>query len=169
MGSILEQPNNQGAWHPVAYESTKLTILEHSYPPHSLELLAVVHSLRAFHQYLLDKPFELHTDKASLHWLNRQLLVSHHHELWLNTIGDFSFMIIHIQGSTNPADFLSHMSFSSGTEQALTAGYTDNRRDGDAKLFKASGCPAAAFAAVSTDPAVPSFLSSAFASALSDT
>ena len=54
VGSILEQPDDQGAWHPVAYESRKLTILERSYPPHSLELLAVVHSLSAFHLYLLD-------------------------------------------------------------------------------------------------------------------
>ena len=47
----------------------------------------MVHSLLAFHQYLLDKPFELHMDNASLQWLNRQLLVSHHHTQWLDTIG----------------------------------------------------------------------------------
>ena len=66
VGSILEPPDDQGAWHPVAFESRKLTIQEHSYPPHCLELLAVVHSLCAFRQYLLDKPFELHTDNTSL-------------------------------------------------------------------------------------------------------
>ena len=79
VGSILEQPDNQGAWHPVAYESCKLTIPEHSYPPHCLKLLAVVHSQRAFCPYFLDKPFKLHTDNTSLQWLNLQLLVSHHH------------------------------------------------------------------------------------------
>ena len=57
VGSILEQPNYQGAWHPVAYESCKLTILERSCPPHSLELLGVVHSLCSFCLYILDKPF----------------------------------------------------------------------------------------------------------------
>ena len=92
----------------------------------------MVHSLRAFHQYLLDKPFELHTDNTSLQWLNRQRLVSHHHARWLDTIGEFAFTIIHIPGSTNPADFLSSMRFSSGTELALTAGYTDDRRNEDA-------------------------------------
>ena len=126
VGSILEQPDNQGAWHPVAFESRKLTIQERSYPPHCLELLAVVHSLCAFRLYLLDKPFKLHTDNASLQWLNQQLLVSHHHARWLDTIGEFAFTIIHIPGSTNPADFLSSMCFSSGTEPAQTAGYTDN-------------------------------------------
>ena len=110
----------------------KLTIQEGSYPPHRLELLAVVHSLRAFRPYLLDKPFERHTDNASLQWLNRQRLVSHHHALWLDTIGEFAFTIIHIPGRTNPADFLSRMRFSSGTDPAPTAGYTDDGRDGDA-------------------------------------
>ena len=37
VGSILEQPDDQGA-----FESRKLTIQERSYPPHRLELLAVV-------------------------------------------------------------------------------------------------------------------------------
>ena len=115
----------------------------------------MVHSLHAFHQYLLDKPFELHTDNASLQWLNRQWLVSHHHERWLNTIGKFTFTIIHIPGCTNPADFLSRMCFSSGTEQAQTAGYTNNGREEDAKLFVVPGSPAATFAAVASDPAAP--------------
>jgi len=168
VGSILEQPDDQGAWHPVAFESRKLTIQERSYPPHRLELLAVVHSLRAFRPYLLDKPFELHTDNASLQWLNRQRLVSHHHARWLDTIGEFAFTIIHIPGRTNPADFLSRMRFSSGTEPAPTAGYTDDGRDEDAELFVAPGSPAAAFAAVSADPAAPRFLRPDFASALRD-
>ena len=82
-------------------------------PTVSSSWLGVVHSVCAFHQYLLDKPIKLHTDNASLQWLNRQRLVSHHHAQWLDTIGIFAFTIIHIPGPTNPADFLSHMRFSS--------------------------------------------------------
>ena len=85
-----------------------------------------MHSLRAFRPYLLDKPLELHTDNASLQWLNQQLLVSHHHARWLDTTGEFAYTIVHIQGSTNLADFLSSMLFSSGTEQAPTASYTED-------------------------------------------
>ena len=51
---------------------------------------------------------------------------------------------------------------------ALTAGYTDDGRDRDAELFTTSGGPAAAFAAVSSDPAAPRFLSPTFDSALRD-
>ncbi len=40
---VLEQPDDTGAYHPVAFESRKLTPPERLYPPHLLELLAVVH------------------------------------------------------------------------------------------------------------------------------
>ena len=72
VSAILEQPADAGAFHPVAFESRKLTQPGRSYPPHLLELLAVVHALKALRPYLLDKPFELHTDNASLQWLQQQ-------------------------------------------------------------------------------------------------
>jgi hypothetical protein len=59
-------------WAVVAFESRKLTLPERSYPPHLLELLAVVHALKTLLPYLLDKSFELHTDNASLQWLQQQ-------------------------------------------------------------------------------------------------
>ena len=42
------------------------TQTERSYPPHLLELMAVEHELKALWSYLLDRPFELHTDKYSV-------------------------------------------------------------------------------------------------------
>ena len=42
-----EQPDDAGAFHSVAFVSRKLTQPERSYPPHLLELLAVVHALKA--------------------------------------------------------------------------------------------------------------------------
>ena len=78
VSAILEQPDDTGAFHPVAFESRKLTQPERSYPPHLLELLAVVHALKALRHYLLDKPFELHTDNARLQCLQQQRHVSHH-------------------------------------------------------------------------------------------
>ena len=62
VSAILEQPDDAGAFHPVTFESRKLTQPERSYPPHLLELLAVVHALKTLRPYLLDKPFELHTN-----------------------------------------------------------------------------------------------------------
>ena len=52
MSAILEQPDYSGAFHPVAFESRKLTQPERSYPPHLLELLAVVRALKALRPLL---------------------------------------------------------------------------------------------------------------------
>ena len=38
----------------------------------------MVHALKTLRPYLLDKPFELHTDNVSLQWLQQQCHVSHH-------------------------------------------------------------------------------------------
>ncbi len=78
VSAILEQPDDTGAYHPVAFESRKLTPpdSERLYPQHLLKLLAVVHALKTLRSrrcYLLDKPFTLHTDNASLLWLQDQL------------------------------------------------------------------------------------------------
>ena len=53
ISAVLTQPDDAGQHHPVAYESRKLTMAEQAYPPHVLELLAVVHALRVFRHYLL--------------------------------------------------------------------------------------------------------------------
>jgi hypothetical protein len=62
VSAILEQPDDAGAFHPVAFESRKSTRPKRSYPPHLLELLAVVHALKTQWSYLPDKPFELHVN-----------------------------------------------------------------------------------------------------------
>ena len=106
VSAILEQPDDAGAWHPVAYESRKLIAPERAYPPHLLELLAVVHALKVLRPYLLDRPFELHKDNASLQWFQQQRHVTHQQARWLNTLAEFRMKVVHIPGRTNPADFL---------------------------------------------------------------
>jgi hypothetical protein len=56
VSAILEQPDDAGAFYPIAFESRKLTQPERLYPPHLLELLAVVHALKTLRPYLLDSP-----------------------------------------------------------------------------------------------------------------
>ena len=104
VSAILEQPDDAGEFYPVAFESRKLTSPERSYQPHLLELLAVVHALKMLRPYLLDKPFELHTDNASLQWLQQQRHVSHHLARWLNLLAEYQYRVVHIPGRTNPAD-----------------------------------------------------------------
>ena len=56
VSAIVEQPDDAGEFHSAAFKSRKLTSPERSYPPHLLELLAVVHALKTLRPYLLDKP-----------------------------------------------------------------------------------------------------------------
>ena len=125
VSAILEQPDDAGAFHPVAFESRKLTQPERSYPPHLLELLAVVHALKALRPYLLDKPFELHTDNASLQWLQQQRHVSHHQARWLNLLAEYQYRVVHIPGRTNPADFLTRKLFPDGQSPSPHKGFDE--------------------------------------------
>ena len=101
LSAILEQPDDAGVFRPdgpIAYESGKLTQPEGKYPPNLLELLAVVHTLKTPPLYHFDKPFKLHTDNASLKWLQQQCHVSHHRARWLNLIAEYNlkYNVVHI-------------------------------------------------------------------------
>ena len=82
VSAILKQQDDAGVFHPVAFESCKPTQPERQYTPHLFELLAVVQALKTLRPYLLDTPFELHMDNASLQWLQQQCYVSHHQARW---------------------------------------------------------------------------------------
>ena len=141
----------------------KLTPPERSYPPHLLELLAVVHALKTLRPYLLDKPFELHTDNASLQWLQQQRHVSHHQARWLNLLAEYQYRVVHIPGSTNPADFLTRKRFPDGPGPAPHTGYAEP--DSALELFTASGA-ASAFVAAGPSAESPRFLHADFAAAI---
>ncbi len=72
---------------------------ERLYPP-PRHLLAVVHTLKTLRSYLLDEPFELHTDNASL-----QVAASATTPL-SNLLAEHQpvFKVVHIPGRTNPAE-----------------------------------------------------------------
>ena len=87
----------------------------------------MVHALKALPKFgstcwiSVDKPFELHTDKSSLLWLqqerHRYRHVSHHQVLWLNLLavaqptGKYQYRVAHIPRRTNPANFLTRKRF----------------------------------------------------------
>ena len=103
IAAILTQPDDEGHQHPVAYESRKLTATERkllrNYPAHVLELLAVVHSLRAFRHYLLGggaprpagcwSDFDLRTDNQAITWLKTNRHLNKMYVRWLDEIDDF--------------------------------------------------------------------------------
>ena len=140
VSAILAQPYDAGAWHPVAYESRKLTAPERTYPPHLLELLAVVHALKVLRPYILDRPFELHSkDNASLQWFQQQCFVTHQQARWLNTLAEFHMKVVHIPGRTNPADFLTRKRLPTGLDPAPSTKYADPKSSPE--LFSLDGSP----------------------------
>jgi hypothetical protein len=55
--------------HVVAYASRQLRKHEAHYPTHDLELAAVVHALKIWRHYLMEKSCELYTDHKSLKYI----------------------------------------------------------------------------------------------------
>ena len=100
VSAILEQRDDAGAFHPVAFESRKPTQPERSHPPHLLELLAAVSELKTLH-------------------------VSHHQARWLNLLAEYQHHVVHIRGRTNPADFFTRKRFPDGQGPAQHKGHDE--------------------------------------------
>ena len=70
IGAVLSQRQN-GEERVIAYGSRSLNRREKNYCVTRKELLAVVHFLRYFKQYLLGRQFRIRTDHAALTWLKK--------------------------------------------------------------------------------------------------
>ena len=64
LGGFLMQDN-----HVICYESRKLKEHERNYATHDLELVAIVHALKMWRQYLMGRRFELRTDHYNMRYL----------------------------------------------------------------------------------------------------
>lgn len=58
--------------HPIAYESRKLSNLERLYSIYDNEMLAIMHALAKFRQYLVGGKFVVRTDHNSLRYFSGQ-------------------------------------------------------------------------------------------------
>ena len=67
IGAMLMQDR-----HHIAYESRKLTQIEHLYSIYDKEMLAIVHALTKFWQYLVGAKFVISTDNNSLRYFLEQ-------------------------------------------------------------------------------------------------
>ncbi len=66
VGDVLEQYDEKGEKHPVAYASRSLTKTERNYSISEREMLAVVWSVNHFRSYLIDATFIAYTDHSAL-------------------------------------------------------------------------------------------------------
>ncbi|KAM9892021.1 hypothetical protein OXX69_012141, partial [Metschnikowia pulcherrima] len=109
MGAVLNQVDEdnklQGV---VAFESRKFKGAELNYDVREKEFLAIIHALKKWRHYLLDKPFVLYTDHHSLQFVLTQKTPSGRIARWLDVLAEYNFEIRYIQGPRNVvADCLS--------------------------------------------------------------
>jgi hypothetical protein len=103
LGCVLMQDG-----HVVAYASRQLRKHEAHYLTHDLELATVVHALKIWRHYLIEKRCELYTDHKSLKYIFTQLNLNLRQRRWLELIKDYDLRINYHPGKANVvADALS--------------------------------------------------------------
>jgi transposase InsO family protein len=107
IGAVLSQKQD-GVERVVAYASRSLDRRERNYCVTRKELLAVVHFLRHFKQYLLGRHFKVRTDHAALTWLRRTPEPIGQQARWAEQLEEYDFVVEHRPGKQHGnADALS--------------------------------------------------------------
>jgi hypothetical protein len=73
----------------VAYASRQLRKHKEKYPTHDLELAAVVHALKIWRHYIIDKICEVYSDHKSLKYIFTQADLNLRQRRWLELIKDY--------------------------------------------------------------------------------
>ncbi|XP_059068173.1 uncharacterized protein LOC131858745 [Cryptomeria japonica] len=103
IGAVLMQNK-----HPIAYESRKLQTNERLYSTYDKEMLAIMHALAKFRQYLVGSKFVVRTDHNSLKYFLNQTELNDRQQKWISKIQAYDFDIEFIKGKNNTvADALS--------------------------------------------------------------
>jgi hypothetical protein len=106
LGCVLIQDG-----HVVAYASRQLRKHEEKYPTHDLELVVVVHALKIWRHYIIDKRCEVYSDHKSLKYIFTHPDLNLRQRRWLELIKDYDLEINYHPGKANVvADALSRRS-----------------------------------------------------------
>jgi hypothetical protein len=94
--------------HPIVFESRKLSESERLYSIYDKEMMAIMHTLTKFRQYLVGSRFMVKTDHNSLKYFLDQKDLSERQHKWVSKIQAFDFDIEYVKGKKNVvADALS--------------------------------------------------------------
>ena len=111
IGGVLYQLDVHQTERPIAYTGRKMSRAELLYPVREKELLAIMHALRVWRPYLLDRPFSVETDHQTLQDILTQSTCSQRLARWLNLLSEYRPEFKWIPGNTNTtADGLSRRS-----------------------------------------------------------
>ena len=116
VGAILEQKDDEGIKHPVAYFSKKLNKCQCNYSTIEKEALALIMELQHFEVYLSNgnRLIEVWTDHNPLTFINRFKNKNQRLTRWSLYLQEWNLMVKHIRGTENVLpDILSRNNFSS--------------------------------------------------------
>jgi hypothetical protein len=103
IGAVLMQNR-----HPLVYESRKLRGPELLYTIYDKEMLAIMHALAKFRQYLVGARFVVRSDHNSLKYFLEQKDLNERQQKWVSKIQAYDFDIEFVKGKNNVvADALS--------------------------------------------------------------
>jgi hypothetical protein len=118
-GTVLSQLScNNEKWHPVAYQSKSLSMVERNYEIHNTEMLVIVQALEEWHHYLegAHHLIEVWTNHKNLEYFRTTQKLNRHQARWSLYLSCFDFSLHHKPGhSMGKPDALSrHMDQGSG-------------------------------------------------------
>ena len=100
LGAVLQQDQGKGL-QPIAYLSKKMLDAETRYPVRDQELLAIIHALKSWRQYLYGKKFTIKTDHHSLKYLETQPHLSNREARWKDLLAQYDYVIEYVEGKEN--------------------------------------------------------------------
>ena len=111
LGIILQQIQEDGKYHPVAYGSCMLHRSEVNYHSSKLEFLTLKWAVtEQFKEYLMYKPFTIHTDNNPLTYILMMPNLDDTGYCWVSALARFHFKIEYLHSADNwVADVLSRM------------------------------------------------------------
>ena len=95
-GAVLMKNN-----HPIAFESHKLREYEQHYSIYDKEMLATMHALAKFRQYLVGNKFKVKTDNNTLRFLMEQKELSERQQKWVSKFQAYDFDNEYTKGKKN--------------------------------------------------------------------
>ena len=109
--AILQQVQEDGKYHPVAYASHALCGSEANYHASKLEFLTLKWAVtQQFKEYLMYEPFTVRTDNNPLMYMLTTLNLDATGHHWVSALAGLNFRLEYLQGTDNRvADVLSRM------------------------------------------------------------
>jgi len=100
-GAILSQQlPGEEKWHPVAFYSKSLSLVERNYKIHDKEMLAIICALEEWRHFLegARHPVEIWMDHKNLEYFMTAKKLNHHQARWSLYLACFNFKLIHCPG-----------------------------------------------------------------------